>query len=229
MGVGWAVLQPFLTMLIFTVIFARIVPMPSHGIPYPLFVFSALVPWLYFSQAVSRTGSGLVMNANLISKVYFPRLIIPLAAATTPLADLLLGLGLLLGILAWYQFMPPPEIVLLPAFSLMAFVAALAFGLWLSALNVRYRDVGHIIPFLVQIGMFASPVIYPVSLVPAQWQGVYALNPMVAVIEGYRWCLLGAPAPDFATMVTGTLSILVFLVGGLMYFKSTERTFADLI
>ncbi len=229
LGVGWAILQPFLTMLIFTAVFARIVPMPSHGIPYPLFVFSALVPWLYFSQAVSRTGAGLVMNANLISKVYFPRLIVPLAAATTPLTDLLLGLVLLFGIMAWYQFLPPPEIVFLPAFSLMAFAAAFAFGLWLAALNVRYRDVGHMIPFLVQIGMFASPVIYPVSLVPEKWQGIYALNPMVAVIEGYRWSLLGAPPPDLGTMAIGTLSIVVFLLGGLVYFKSTERTFADLI
>jgi lipopolysaccharide transport system permease protein len=229
LGVGWAVLQPFLTMLIFTLIFSRIVPMPSDGIPYPLFVFAALVPWLYFSQAVSRTGAGLVMNANLISKVYFPRLIVPLAAATTPLVDLLLGLGLLFGIMAWYQFLPPPEIVLLPAFTLMAFAAALACGLWLSSLNVRYRDVGHMIPFLVQIGMFASPVIYPVSLVPAQWQGIYALNPMVAVIEGFRWCLLGAAAPDFATLAAGTLTIVILLLGGLVYFKSTERTFADLI
>jgi lipopolysaccharide transport system permease protein len=229
LGVGWAILQPIMTMLIFTMIFAYFARLPSDGVPYPLFAFSALVPWTYFSQAVTRSGMGLVNNANLISKVYFPRLIVPLAAATSPLADLMLALGVLVGMLAWYGVTPPAVVIFLPVFACMAIAAALAIGLWLSALNVRYRDVGHLIPFVVQVGMFLSPVAYPVSLVPTQWQGIYALNPMVAVIEGFRWCLLGTPGPNLQMLVQGVLTILVFMLGGLMYFKATERTFADVV
>ena len=229
LGVAWAILQPLLTMVIFTVIFSHVAQVPSHGISYPIFAFAALVPWTYFSQAVSRTGVGVVGTANLISKVYFPRLIIPLSAAATPLVDFVLAFIVLLGLMVWYQHVPPAELVFLPAFTLMAFLAAIAIGIWLSALNVRYRDVQYLIPFLVQTGMLASPVAYPVSLVPAQWQSIYALNPMVAVIEGFRWCLLGAPAPSFEMISLGMLTTLVFLLGGVAYFNATERTFADIV
>jgi lipopolysaccharide transport system permease protein len=229
LGVAWAILQPLMTMLILTIIFSYVARVSSHGIAYPIFAFAALVPWTYFSQAVSRTGVGVVNTANLISKVYFPRLIVPLAAAAAPLVDFALAFVALLGMMIWYRYVPPAAVVFLPAFTLMAFMAAIAFGLWLSALNVRYRDVQHLIPFIVQTGMLASPVAYPVSLVPAQWQTVYALNPMVAVIEGFRWCLLGAPAPSLAMIALGSLTILVTLSGGLLYFNATEKTFADIV
>jgi homopolymeric O-antigen transport system permease protein len=229
LGVAWAILQPFLTMVIFTVIFSYLARIPSGNVPYPLFVYSALVPWTYFSQAIVRGGQGLVGNANLISKVYFPRVIIPLVAATTPVVDLVLALVFLFAMLAWYQVVPPLAVLLLPAFVLMAFAAAISIGFWLSALNVRYRDIGHLIPFLVQFGLLGSPVAYPVSLVPVQWQGLYALNPMVAVIEGFRWCLLDAPAPTAAMIAFGLLTVALLLVTGFWYFRATERTFADLI
>ena len=228
-GVGWALAQPFVTMVMFTVVFAHFARMPSEGLPYPLFAFTGLLPWIYFSQAVGRSGAGLVSNANLISKVYFPRLIIPLAAAATPLVDLLLAFVVLLGLMAWYGVAPPVSAILLPSFVAMAFAAAMALGLWLSALNVRYRDVGHIIPFLLQIGMYASPVAYPVRLVPSPWRGFYSLNPMVTVIEGFRWCLLGAPRPDLGVATMSTVAIAVLFIGGLLYFKASERTLADLV
>jgi lipopolysaccharide transport system permease protein len=229
LGVGWVVLQPLFTMFIFTFIFSYLARVPSDGSPYPVFAFAALVPWTYFAQAVSRSGMGLVNSAGLISKVYFPRLIIPLASVTTPFADFLLALAVLFGLLAWYQIMPSAAVLLLPAFIFMAFLAAFSLGLWLSALNVRYRDVVHVIPFIVQVGMLASPVAYPVSLVPPQWQGLYALNPMVAVIEGFRWCLLSAPGPTLEMVALGSLTIVVLLASGLMYFIATARTFADII
>jgi homopolymeric O-antigen transport system permease protein len=229
LGVGWAVLQPLLTVLIFTLIFSHFVRVPVDNVPYVLFAFAALVPWTYFAQAVSRGGMGLVNSGGLISKVYFPRLIIPLAAAITPLADFLLAFGMLIGLFAWYQWMPSAAVLLLPAFTFMAFLAALSVGLWLSALNVRYRDVAHVIPFVVQVGMLASPVAYPVSIIPAGWQHLYALNPMVAVIEGFRWCLLSTPAPSLEMVALGALTIVVLLTSGIVYFVSTARTFADII
>lgn len=229
LGIAWAVIQPLMTMAIFTLIFAYLASIPSHGIPYPIFAFSALVPWTYFSQAFSRAGQGVVSSANLLKKVYFPRLIIPLSSAATPLVDFVLSFVVLLGMMVLYQHAPPMAVVLLPAFMLMAFLAALALGLWLSALNAQYRDVQFLIPFLVQTGMLASPVAYPVSLVPQQWQAVYSLNPMVAVIEGFRWCLLGAPPPSLQMIGLGALTTVLCLVGGLMYFNATERTFADVV
>jgi lipopolysaccharide transport system permease protein len=229
LGVAWAVLQPFMTMLIFTVIFAYVARIQTSGIAYPLFAFSALLPWSYFAQGLTRGGAGLVNNANLISKVYFPRLIIPLVAATTPLFDFACAMVFLFGMLAWYQTLPPLQVLLLPLFIVMAFAAALSVGLWLSALNVRYRDVSHVIPFLVQFGVLASPVAYPASLVPQQWQLIYAFNPMVAVIEGFRWCLLDTPRPSSAMIVLGLATIALLFFTGLRYFKATERTFADII
>jgi lipopolysaccharide transport system permease protein len=229
LGVGWVVLQPLLTTVIFTVVFAYFARMPSEGVPYPLFAFSALLPWSYFSQALSRSSIGLVSNANLISKVYFPRLILPLSAVVTPLVDFCLTFVVLLGLLAWYQAVPTLAIVLLPVFVLMALLAAVAVSLWLSALNVKYRDVGHLIPFLLQIWMYASPVVYPVSMVPERWRTLYGLNPMVTVVEGFRWSLLGTPPPDATLALVSSAAVLVLLAGGFMYFKATERTFADVI
>jgi lipopolysaccharide transport system permease protein len=229
LGIGWAVLQPVLTAAIFTVVFAYFARMPSEGVPYPLFAFTALLPWAYFSQALSRASVGLVSNANLISKVYFPRLILPLAAAATPLVDLALTFVVLAGFLVWYQVVPTAAILALPVFVAMALAGAVAISLWLSALNVKYRDVGHLIPFLIQVWMYASPVVYPVSLVPERWRTLYALNPMVTVVEGFRWSLLGTPPPDAALALAGMTATLAILAGGLWYFRSTERTFADVI
>lgn len=229
LGVGWALLQPLLTMVIFTLVFSHVARIPTPGVVYPLFAFTALVPWSYFAQAVSRTGFGLVRDSSLISKVYFPRLIIPLAATITPLVDLALAFLMLAALMTWFHVAPGFEVFLLPIFVVMAFAAAAGIGLWLSALNVRYRDVAHVIPFVVQIGMFASPVAYSAQLVPQQWQLLYALNPMVCVIEGFRWTLLGTAPPTPEMIGMGLLTIALLLPSGLLYFRATERTFADVI
>jgi lipopolysaccharide transport system permease protein len=216
-------------MVVFTVIFSRFARMPSDGLPYQLFAFAALLPWTYFSEAVNRSGVGLVLNANLISKVYFPRLIVPLAAALAPLVDFVLAFLVLVALMGWYGTTPTVLVLMLPLFLLLACATATGIGLWLSALNVKYRDVRYVIPFLIQIWMYASPVAYPMSLVPPAWRSVYALNPMVIVIEGFRWCLLGAPRPEPALAAMSTVVVAVLLLGGLLYFKKMERTFADLI
>ena len=229
LGVGWALLQPLLTMLVFWVVFSRFAGVPSDGMPYPLFALTGLLPWMYFSQALARSSGGLVGNANLIGKVYFPRLIIPIAAAITPAIDFLLSLGLLGGLMIWYGVAPTAAVLVLPALLLVAFAAALAVGLWLSALHVKYRDVAHVVPFLVQIWMYACPVIYPITLVPEQWRALYGLNPMVGVIAGFRWALTGGPPPDLAILGASLAVVLVILGSGLVYFRRTEREFADVI
>lgn len=228
-GVAWAVLQPLLTMVLFAVVFGRLAGIPSDGVPYPVFAYAALLPWYYFAQAVTESGRSLVGDSNLIRKVYFPRLIIPLAAVIRPLVDFVLSFVVLIGLMAWFGIRPGPALVALPAFVALALVTALAVGLWLSALNVQYRDVGHTIPFLTQIWMFASPVAYPVSLVPEGWRSLYSLNPMVGVIEGFRWALLGNASPDLQAVAVSTAAVVLVLLSGLVYFRYTERTFADLI
>ena len=228
-GASWAIFQPALTMVIFTVIFGNLAKIPSDGLPYAVFAYTALVPWTYFSQALSRAGACLVGDAHLITKVYFPRLIIPLVAVMTPAVDFLFSFLLLLGLVAWFGIAPTWGLLALPLFLLLAMITALAVGLWLSPVNVRYRDVGHTIPFLTQVWMFASPVVYPVSLVPESWRLLYSLNPMVGVIEGFRWALLGKENPDFTVMLVSATVILVLLVGGIVFFKRMERNFADVI
>ncbi|HSL05103.1 MAG TPA: ABC transporter permease [Nitrospiraceae bacterium] len=228
-GAGWAIFQPAMSMVIFTVIFGNFAKMPSDGLPYAVFAYSALLPWTYFSSALSRSGVGLVSNANLITKVYFPRLIIPLAGVIAPAVDFLFAFLLLLGLMAWYGIAPTWGILALPLFFLLAMTTALAIGLWLSPLHARYRDVGHTIPFLTQFWMFASPVVYPVSLIPESWRLIYSLNPMVGVIEGFRWALLGKGNPDFAPMLVSIAVVLVLLAGGIVFFKRMERTLADVI
>ena len=229
LGVTWAILQPLVTMVIFTLVFSRFANIPSDGLPYPIFAYTALLPWNYFSQAISRTSLSLVGEANLISKIYFPRLIVPGSAILAPLVDFAVAFLVLLGMMAWYGIAPNWSIVTVPLFLLLALVSALAVGLWLSALNVKYRDVRHTIPFLVQLWLFASPVAYPVSLVPENWRLLYSLNPMVGVIEGFRWALLGKQSPDFSAIALSMVVVGVLLAGGLRYFKRTERTFADII
>ncbi len=228
-GAGWVIIQPLLTMMIFTVVFSYLAKIPSDGLPYPIFAYTALLPWTYFSQAVSRTGGGLVGNANLISKVYFPRLIIPLASVVTPLVDFLPSFVILLGLMVWFGIAPTWGVLALPLFLLLALMTALAAGLFLSALNVKYRDVGYIIPFLTQFWMYASPVIYPVSMVPERWRLLYSLNPMVGVIEGFRWAMLGKEGVDFGVMAVSGIVVVALLIAGVVYFKHMERTFADII
>lgn len=228
-GAAWAIIQPLLTMVVFTVIFGNFAQIPSDSLPYPIFAYAALLPWYYFSQALSDCGRSLLGDASLIRKVYFPRLILPLASVMRPLVDLSLSFLVFLSMMVWFGIPPTWTMVALPAFLILALLTALAVGLWLSALNVRYRDVGHTIPFLIQIWMFASPVVYPVSLVPEKWRLLYSLNPMAGVIEGFRWALLGKHGPDFPVMVVSALAVLLVLLGGLLYFKRAEPTFADII
>lgn len=228
-GAAWAVIQPLMTMVIFTVIFGKFAKLPSDGFPYPVFAYTALLPWTYFAQALARTGSSLVGDANLIRKIYFPRLIIPLATVSVPIVDFFLSFLILLGMMAWYGITPTWGVFMLPLFLCLALMTALAVGLWLSPLNVRYRDVGLTIPFLVQLGMYLSPVAYSISLVPEQWRLVYSLNPMVGVIEGFRWALLGKESPNFGVIAISALMVMVLLAGGLVFFRRMERTFADVI
>lgn len=228
-GVGWAVLQPLVTMVIFTVIFGRFAKIPSDNLPYPIFSYTALLPWTYFAAALAKSGTSLVTDANLITKVYFPRLMMPLAAAVAPLVDFLLSFLILLAMMAWYGLTPTRYILTLPLFIALAWLTALAVGLWLSPVNVRYRDIGYTLPFLTQIWMYASPVVYPVSMVPERFRLLYSLNPMVGVIEGFRWALLGKQSPDVSAIMVSTAVILVLVFGGIIFFRRMERTFADVI
>jgi lipopolysaccharide transport system permease protein len=228
-GAGWALVQPLMTMAIFTVVFSGLAKVPSDGVPYPLFAFTALIAWTYFAAALARSSGSLVGNANLITKVYFPRVIIPLSGVLSPLLDLLVALGLLVVLLAWFQVSPGVGLLALPVFVLLGVLTAFAVSLWLSALSVRYRDVGVVVPFLLQLWMFASPVAYPSSMVPAQWRLLYGFNPMSGVIDGFRWAILGTSPPDLRMLgVTAFVTVLV-LAGGLVYFNRMEQEFADVV
>ncbi len=229
LGVAWAMFQPVATMLIFTVVFSVMGKIPSDGFPYPVFLYAGLLPWFYISQALSRGGTSLVGEAPLISKVYFPRLILPLSATIAPLVDLLLAFIAFLGLMAWFQVMPTWRILLLPLFAGLGATITFAAGLWVSALYVRYRDVGHILPMFIQLWMFVSPILYPVSKVPESWRAIYALNPVVSVVEGFRWALIPGFQVDFSMFLPSLGIVLVVLIGGLIYFRSMERTFADVI
>ncbi|MCS6317552.1 MAG: ABC transporter permease [Nitrospira sp.] len=228
-GAGWAVFQPLISMLLFTAIFSYLAKLPSDGVPYPLFAYAGLLPWNFIAQATSRSGTSLVGESHLISKVYFPRLIIPLAAAATPAVDLLCSLLMMIPLMLWFGMTPGWQILLFPIFLVMALLAALAVSLWFSALHVKFRDVGHIIPFFVQFWMFASPVVYPISLIPEKWRALYSLNPVVGVVEGFRWTLLGQRAPSLEMMLPSLAIVLLLFVSGVIYFKRMERTFADVI
>ena len=228
-GAGWAILQPLVTMVVFTLVFKTIADMPSDNIPYPIFTYTALLPWNLFAGALNRSTVSLVAQSNLISKVYFPRMIIPLSATISGLVDFVIAFVILLAMMFWYRIVPTVAVLSLPLFVIIALVAALAVGLWLSALNVRYRDVGQAIPFLVQIWMFASPVAYSISALPEKWRLLYSLNPLAGVIEGFRWAMLRKETPDFVVIGISTVAMIALLLSGIVYFKRTERTFADLI
>jgi lipopolysaccharide transport system permease protein len=228
-GVGWAVLQPLMTMLVFTVIFGKFAKIPSDGIPYPIFAYAALLPWTYFSQSLNRSTTSLVGNSQLITKIYFPRLIMPLAGVMVPTVDFALSFLVMIGLMSWYHITPTWGLLALPLFLMLASITALAVGLWLSPLNVKYRDINHVVPFLTQLWMYASPIVYPVSLVPEKWRLLYSLNPMAGVIEGVRWGLLGKQSPPFTTLAVSATMIILFFLGGMVFFKHMERTFADVI
>jgi lipopolysaccharide transport system permease protein len=228
-GVGWVLIQPMMTMLIFSVIFGKFAKMPSDGIPYPIFFYSALLPWNLFAHSLTRGTVSVAGNAHMISKIYFPRLLLPLAGTLSPVVDLAVAFLILIGMMVWYGTAPGWGVFALPLFILLAVLTALSVALWLSALNVRYRDVAHTIPFITQVWMFASPVAYPVSVVPEQWRLLYSLNPMAGVIEGFRWALLGKQSPDFQVIAVSAVMVFALLLLGLVYFKYTERNFADVI
>ena len=228
-GAGWAIIQPLVTMMLFTLVFSGIANISTGGVPYPLFAYAALVPWTYFSLAMGRSSTSLVANATLLTKVYFPRLIIPLSAVISSLVDFAAAFLLLVAMMAWYRVMPGVQILAVPVFLGLSMLTALAVALWLSAICVKYRDVAVIVPFMVQVWMFASPVAYPVRLVPARWRLLYSLNPMAGVLEGFRWALLGSAAPDLTTLAASSAGVIVVLYGGLLYFRHRERGFADLV
>lgn len=228
-GAIWAVLQPLLTMMIFALIFGRFAKIPSDNVPYPIFAFAGLLPWTYFSQAISRSGMSLVGDANLIRKIYFPRMTIPMSSVISPLVDFALSLVILAVMMVWYRVTPSWAVLTLPLFMGLAVLAAWGTSLWLSALNVRYRDVGHAIPFLVQFWMYASPIVYPESIIPKALRPYYNLNPMAGVAEGFRWGLLAKQAPDVQGIAIGAAVTLVLVLSGLVFFKRMERTFADVV
>ncbi len=230
LGILWALLTPLITMVIFTIIFGRVANIPTDGIPYPIFSYAGLLPWLFFAQSLQKATLSMVVERNLLTKVYFPRLIVPMAATLAPLVDLLIASSVLFAMMFYYQLEPTlHSLYLLPLCVLWAWVAAAGVGIWLSALNVYFRDVGQLIPFVVQVWLYASPVVYPASLVPPDFQWLYALNPMTGVIEGFRWALFahGDP-PGVLVLVSAAVSLVLFVTGGL-FFKRMERSFADVV
>lgn len=228
LGVLWVLLQPLLTTVVFTLLFGILLKVPSGDSPYPVFALAGLLPWQYFANSLSRSSANLVESASLITKVYFPRLIIPVSGVLSGLVDFGVGFLILIALMVVYRITPTPAVVLLPGFMLLAIAAALGTGLWLSALNVRFRDIKQLMPFLVQIWMYLTPVIYPVTIVPKPLQPLLALNPMTGVVEGFRWALLGEQPPSGLIFVSIAITLVV-LVSGAFYFRSTERTFADII
>lgn len=227
-GAAWAIIQPLMTMVVFSVIFGAFAQIPSDGVPYPVFAFAALLPWQLFASALTNAGNSLVGSQNLITKVYFPRLLIPLAAVLGGMVDFGIAFVVLLALMAFYGVVPTAAVVTLPLFVLLALATALAVGLWLSALNVQYRDVRYTIPFLTQLWMYATPVVYPSSIVPEPWRALLGLNPLAGVVEGFRWALLGTPAPG-ALLWVSVAVVSVALVGGLLYFQRVESGFADVV
>jgi lipopolysaccharide transport system permease protein len=229
-GVAWSVIRPGLTMVVLTIVFGYFGRMPDGGVPYPVLVFCGMLPWQFFSTAFLESGNSLVTNSSLISKVYFPRLVVPVSSVITTFVDFLIGAACLVGLLFWYRFVPSGHLVFLPAFVVLTLAAALAVGLWTAALMVRYRDFRFIVPFVVQLGLYISPVGFLSTVVPAKWRLVYSLNPMVGIIDGFRWSILGGEHqlywPGLSLCIVG---VVLLLASGVWYFRRTERTFADII
>lgn len=229
LGALWAVIQPLSMMVVFTVVFGNFAKMPSDGLPYPIFAYVALVPWNFFAGALNRCVTSFVGSASIISKVYFPRLIVPVSATLSGFLDFAVAFVILLGMMVWFETPPSWGVLALPLFLFLALMTALGVGLWLAAFNVKYRDIGYGVPFLVQLWMYASPVAYPISVVPEKWRLLYSLNPMAGVIEGFRWGLLGKESPDFGVLAGSVAIVLALLAGGIVYFNRTERTMVDVI
>jgi lipopolysaccharide transport system permease protein len=229
-GLAWALIRPFLTMVVFVVVFSKLAKLPSDGVPYPILVFAALLPWQFFANAFTEAGNSLISNANMISKVYFPRLVVPASAVIVSFVDFLISGIILVGLMLWYGFAPDWRIFTLPLFIIIAFAAAMGTGLWTAALNVKYRDFRYIIPFVVQFGLYVSPVGFSSAIVPEQWRLLYSLNPMVGVIDGFRWAILGGNSklywPGFSLSL---FLVILILITGIYYFRKTEKTFADVI
>lgn len=229
LGAAWAIIQPFMTMVVFSIFFGRLAGIPSEGLPYPIFAYCALLPWQLFAHALTESSNSLVANERLITKVYFPRLVVPIAAVLGGLVDFLIAFVVLIGMMMYYHVKPTAAVWTVPLFVLLAVGAALGVGLWLSALNVQYRDVRYTIPFLTQFWLFVTPVAYPSTLVPASWRALYGLNPMAGVVEGFRWALLGKAEGPGALLAVSVAITIVMLAGGLYYFRRMEKTFADVV
>ncbi|OBQ40442.1 MAG: phosphate ABC transporter permease [Anabaena sp. MDT14b] len=229
-GIVWALIRPFLTMVVFTVVFGQLAKLPSEGAPYPILVFSAMLPWQFFSNSLSECSNSLITNANLLSKVYFPRLVVPTSAVVVSFVDFMISGIILLGLMAWYNFVPTWRILTLPLFIGVAFAASMGAGLWLASLNVQYRDFRFIVPFIVQFGLYISPVGFSSTIVPEKWRFLYSLNPMVGVIDGFRWAILGGNSQLYLPgFILSMALVVLLLVSGIWYFRKMERTFADVI
>lgn len=228
LGVAWALIQPVMTMVVFSVFFGRLARIPTDGVPYPVFAFCALLPWQLFAFSLTEASNSVVASQQLLTKVYFPRLLLPLASVTVGLVDFALSFLVLIALMVWYGAVPGWAALSVPLWTLLAIMTAVSVSLWLSALNVRYRDVRYTLPFLTQLWLFSTPVAYPTSMVPEQWRVLYALNPMVGVVDGFRWALLGRPWPGLTVLVSAA-AVAALLIGGAFYFRRTERTFADVV
>ncbi len=229
-GMAWSLIRPLLTMIVLSVVFGKLGKMPSGGLPYPLLVFCGMLPWQFFSTAMAEGGSSLLTNSNLISKVYFPRLIITVSSVITSFVDFLISAGFLVALMVWYRYAPPVAVLYLPFFVLLAFGASLGVGLWIAALMVEYRDFRFIVPFMVQFGLYLSPVGFQSSVVPERFRLLFALNPMVGVIDGFRWCLLGSQNRIYVPgLLAAMIDVILLVASGIWYFRKTEQTFADVI
>jgi lipopolysaccharide transport system permease protein len=229
LGAAWAIIQPFCTMVVFSLLFGRLANIPSDGVPYPVFSYTALVPWTFFANGLSKASTSLVLNANLIKKVYFPRLAVPIASVLAGIVDFILAFAVLVGMLLYYGMMPTVNVLWLPLFLLLALVTSLGVALWLSSLHVQFRDVQYVIPFLTQLWLFLTPIVYPTSLLSEPWRTLYGINPMAGVIEGFRWALLGTATAPGPMLIISALAALALLVSGGLYFRRMEKTFADVV
>ncbi len=229
-GIAWAIIRPFLTMVIFSIIFGKLAKMPSEGVPYPILVFSGLLPWQFFASAFSECSNSLILNTNLLTKVYFPRVIIPASAVIVSFVDFLISCTILFGLMAWYDFWPTARILVLPGLILVVFATAMGAGLWVAAMNVKYRDFRYVVPFIVQLGLYISPVGFSASVVPAKFRFLYSLNPMVGVIDGFRWAIVGRTTNFYLPGFLLSLGlVIVLLIFGFWFFRKMEKTFADII
>jgi len=229
-GIAWSVLRPFLTMIVFTIVFGKLAKLPSNGVPYPIMVYAAMLPWQFFANSLTECSNSLIDNSNLLTKVYFPRMVVPFSSVIVSMVDFLISCVILVGLMVWYRFIPDMRLLVLPAFFMMAFMASFGAGLWLSALNVQYRDFRYVVPFLVQFGLYISPVGFSSAIVPEEWRQLYFLNPMVGVIDGFRWALLGGAFPvNWPGFALSSALVVLLLLGGVFYFRRMERNFADVV